>query len=354
MNTTPTVTDAHRALASRIAGMFCEGGDTDDAVAKKLAEHDAALTARAEAAEALVKEKDRGLELAANEFDLMVEGLLLTKIFEGDESLPHGGDISKHYLTKIRDSIRAALALTPTNTASVIAELRDELAKVKAEYAEAKHLYMEADKRAEEAAIEACDIEEKLRQELGQAVEEKVNVVMKKDAEIARLTEQVKCHVARGITIQHILNNQEIVTSTPEEGVRELARRHQHGVGVVERFDALRKNAERQRDALIREGTELLKCANAAKYVASKMPDQESTDVIELRIENWLAAVSGASSSAETLHKDTLRLDFVRRKYANAIHYCCRIDGDDWNNDFYGTLDQAIERDAARQPKEQP
>lgn len=42
------------------------------------------------------------------------------------------------------------------------------------------------------------------------------------------------------------------------------------------------------------------------------------------------------------------RLAFVAAHYSNAIHYCCRVDGDEWNTDFYGTLDKTMARDAAR------
>jgi len=42
------------------------------------------------------------------------------------------------------------------------------------------------------------------------------------------------------------------------------------------------------------------------------------------------------------------RLDFIKENYANAIHYCCRVDGDLWNTDFYGTLDRTIDQVAKR------
>jgi hypothetical protein len=53
-------------------------------------------------------------------------------------------------------------------------------------------------------------------------------------------------------------------------------------------------------------------------------------------------------SALAEMEKDSARLAFVAKHYGNAIHYCCRVDGDEWNSDFYGTLDRAIDRYAKR------
>lgn len=58
-----------------------------------------------------------------------------------------------------------------------------------------------------------------------------------------------------------------------------------------------------------------------------------------------LAGIYVPESEAELA---TRRIEYVRANFANAIHYCCRVDGDLWNTDFYGTLDKWIARDAAR------
>jgi len=50
-----------------------------------------------------------------------------------------------------------------------------------------------------------------------------------------------------------------------------------------------------QLDALISAGTELSKCANAARYVSETMKDDESSGLINLRIAAWQSAVTGAS-----------------------------------------------------------
>ena len=51
---------------------------------------------------------------------------------------------------------------------------------------------------------------------------------------------------------------------------------------------------------------------------------------------------------APAKHTDTERLAYVAAHFANAIHYCCRVDGDEWNTDFFGTLDRTMQRDAAQ------
>ena len=48
------------------------------------------------------------------------------------------------------------------------------------------------------------------------------------------------------------------------------------------------------------------------------------------------------------LRVNKARLEFIATHYANAIHYCCRVDGDNWNADFVGTLDATMARHAAR------
>lgn len=38
------------------------------------------------------------------------------------------------------------------------------------------------------------------------------------------------------------------------------------------------------------------------------------------------------------------KLNFIAQQYSNAIHYCCRVDGDNWNGDFFGTLERTMKR----------
>lgn len=55
-----------------------------------------------------------------------------------------------------------------------------------------------------------------------------------------------------------------------------------------------------------------------------------------------------ATAWKERAEKAEARVAYVAKNYCNAIHYCCRVDGDQWNSDFYGTLDRTMARDAAR------
>lgn len=243
MSTTPTVTDAHRALAEKINNSenYTSGGVPEADIAQWLAEHDAALTARLEAAEALVALKDDA--------------------FKKIENIRWGWDGD----CGAKNIAEDALDLTPTHTASVIAELRERI-----DWLEQQR---EEECKQKNAALNESRIclreRDSLRQELGQAVEEKVNVVMKRDAEIARLTEI-------GI------------------GQREI------NSGLSQENQQL----ERQRDALIEAGNNYGSTIDL--LCNGSQPDWLLSQIKEGRI-NWDAAVSGASSSA--VSDDTARLD---------------------------------------------
>jgi hypothetical protein len=58
-------------------------------------------------------------------------------------------------------------------------------------------------------------------------------------------------------------------------------------------------------------------------------------------------ALDEASPPPPSEPTDKERIEYVRQNFANAIHYCCRVDGDEWNTNFYATLDKWMARDAA-------
>lgn len=66
---------------------------------------------------------------------------------------------------------------------------------------------------------------------------------------------------------------------------------------------------------------------------------------LESERENWRV-----SSVNRELAKDRERIEYVRKNFANAIHYFFShyIDGDEWNTKFYETLDKWMARDADR------
>ncbi len=51
---------------------------------------------------------------------------------------------------------------------------------------------------------------------------------------------------------------------------------------------------------------------------------------------------------------DKEKLEYIRINFANAIHYCCRMDGDEWNTDFYGTLDKWMKHADDRKSTNRP
>ncbi len=47
----------------------------------------------------------------------------------------------------------------------------------------------------------------------------------------------------------------------------------------------------------------------------------------------------------EEFKKSKEQLDYIARNYWNAIRYCCGTDKDEWQTDFFGTLDRVMEKE---------
>lgn len=309
MSTTPTVTDAHRALAEKINNPenYTSGGVPEADIAQWLAEHDAALTARLEAAEALVQKQREGIVILSD---------------------PTCADWHREMLSK------ELLALTPAHMASVIDEARTINAGHIALIESQESVIAELRERCEKHVAQWCADKE---------------TIDKKDADIARL-----------------LKDRDEWRGCAERADAKMLDEQADHNKTVDRLIACKA----QRDALIAAGNELITAQDALDNHELMGINAEPFQVVKRRrnlargdMETALkSAVSGASSSAEKQDHAPRLLTALREleRASSRVSDLGATAGPQWIK-LTGAILSARSAlkltpaiDAARQPKEQP
>ncbi len=106
-------------------------------------------------------------------------------------------------------------------------------------------------------------------------------------------------------------------------------------------YEAMKERAEAA-EALVAEKDKALN--DAAAYIDDCGAQAGANGAIEDIHAALALTPAGMATELSALRKDKARLEFVAVQYWNAIRYCCGVDGDDWRNDFRGTLDKTSAR----------